>query len=96
MQPKIVVITGPTASGKTALGVALAQRLGALQCCAIPILYTIKCQAISRPHPMPQSILNAAFFLPVSFLHAPFPLFRFQPLCNATKPMRFYAPAHAV
>ena len=28
MQPKIVVITGPTASGKTALGVALAQRLG--------------------------------------------------------------------
>ena len=28
MQPKLVVITGPTASGKTALGVALAQRLG--------------------------------------------------------------------
>ena len=27
MQPKLVVITGPTASGKTALGVALAQRL---------------------------------------------------------------------
>ena len=26
MQPKLVVITGPTASGKTALGVALAQR----------------------------------------------------------------------
>ena len=28
MQPKLVVITGPTASGKTALGVALARRLG--------------------------------------------------------------------
>lgn len=28
MQPKLVVITGPTASGKTALGVMLAQRLG--------------------------------------------------------------------
>ena len=28
MQPKLVVITGPTASGKTALGVALAQRPG--------------------------------------------------------------------
>ena len=28
MQPKLVVITGPTASGKTALGAALAQRLG--------------------------------------------------------------------
>ena len=28
MQPKLVVITGPTASGTTALGVALAQRLG--------------------------------------------------------------------
>ena len=28
MQPKLVVITGPTASGKTALGVALAQQLG--------------------------------------------------------------------
>lgn len=28
MQPKLVVITGPTASGKTALGVALAQHLG--------------------------------------------------------------------
>ena len=28
MQSKLVVITGPTASGKTALGVALAQRLG--------------------------------------------------------------------
>ena len=28
MQAKLVVITGPTASGKTALGVALAQRLG--------------------------------------------------------------------
>ena len=28
MQPKLVVITGPTASGKTALGVVLAQRLG--------------------------------------------------------------------
>ena len=28
MQPNLVVITGPTASGKTALGVALAQRLG--------------------------------------------------------------------
>ena len=28
MQPKLVVITGPTALGKTALGVALAQRLG--------------------------------------------------------------------
>ena len=28
MQPKLVVITGPTASGKTALGVALAQCLG--------------------------------------------------------------------
>ena len=28
MQPKLVVITGPTASGKTALGVTLAQRLG--------------------------------------------------------------------
>ena len=27
MQPKLVVITGPTASGKTALGVALAQRV---------------------------------------------------------------------
>ena len=28
MQPKLVVITGPTASGKTALGVALARRFG--------------------------------------------------------------------
>ena len=28
MQPKLVAITGPTASGKTALGVMLAQRLG--------------------------------------------------------------------
>ena len=28
MQPKLVVIPGPTASGKPALGVALAQRLG--------------------------------------------------------------------
>ena len=28
MQPKLVVITGPTAAGKTALGVARAQRLG--------------------------------------------------------------------
>ena len=28
MQPKLVVITGPTASGKTTLGVALARRLG--------------------------------------------------------------------
>ena len=28
MQPKLVVITGPTASGNTALGVALARRLG--------------------------------------------------------------------
>ena len=27
-QPKLLVICGPTASGKTALGVALAQALG--------------------------------------------------------------------
>ena len=28
MTPKIIVISGPTASGKTALGVALCQKLG--------------------------------------------------------------------
>ena len=28
MVPKVIVITGPTASGKTALSIALAERLG--------------------------------------------------------------------
>ena len=36
MQPKLVVITGPTASGKTALGVALAQDLGVSPVSSIP------------------------------------------------------------
>ena len=52
MAPKLIVICGPTATGKTKLGVALAQRLGGEVVPAAPMqVYRDMANGHDRPTP---------------------------------------------
>ena len=65
MQPKLVVITGPTASGKTALGVALAQRLGG-EVVSADSMQIYRGMDIGTAKPTPEE-------MPVSYTHLTLP-----------------------
>lgn len=54
MAEKIIVVAGPTASGKTRLGIALAQELGG-EIVSADSMQIYRCMDIAPPRPPPPS-----------------------------------------